>query len=253
MLPIRPVVVAIVVSMAGSSASATKIAVLPTRVETSAQDQVPELFDDLFLSALQKAGDFDVVGQDDINQLLSFDRMKELAGCEDVSCFAEIGGALGVEGLVALKVSRLDGEWVVAGKRFDLEEVRVAARTTELIRGDAKALIRAIPGIAEKLAPADGTGDVTRPAATPPPIVGASPPRDEPPYVRPATVQPVRPKSRTTGWVLVAAGAVLLLGSLAFDVGAPSSHDGDLGFVDLLPVAGYSGGATLLISGIYSL
>lgn len=57
---------------------------------------------------LHKLGVFKVTSKDDIRAMLSHEKEKSLLGCEDASCLAEIGGALGVEYLVTGTVARLD-------------------------------------------------------------------------------------------------------------------------------------------------
>src|SRR5262249_1118110 len=59
-------------------------------------------------SELHKLGVFKVTSKDDIRAMLSHEKERSLLGCEDASCLAEIGGALGVEYLVTGTVAKLD-------------------------------------------------------------------------------------------------------------------------------------------------
>jgi hypothetical protein len=156
--------------------------------------------------------------------------------------------------LVGLKVAWVDGEWVVTSKRINLADVKVAARSSDFVKGDTKALLKAVPGIVRQLFEGEPT------TATESAVLGmlsgtelqssaatsaTSPPRIE--------EKPAVAKNETFAWILIGSGAALLVGSLGFDLFAPSSKDHDLGPVDFVPLAGYGGGATLLVWGIREL
>lgn len=85
------------------------------------------LMDDLLLAELQSSG-FDALGPGDINAMLGFERMKEASGCDDLSCVAEIGGALGVDYLTTGKLGRLGDSLLVTLQLLDVRGVRVLAR-----------------------------------------------------------------------------------------------------------------------------
>src|SRR5512138_2927366 len=51
-----------------------------------------------------------VIGQNEIRSMLALDRQRALLGCsDDVSCLAEIGGALGAEMMVLGSVGKIEG------------------------------------------------------------------------------------------------------------------------------------------------
>ncbi len=58
-------------------------------------------------SELDRLGVFKIVTSEAIRDMLAFEKQRQMLGCADSGCFAEIGGALGVDYLVAGKVSRL--------------------------------------------------------------------------------------------------------------------------------------------------
>ncbi|MEK7704241.1 MAG: hypothetical protein AAB426_04725 [Myxococcota bacterium] len=128
-----------------------KVAVLPVQLDTGAEGKVPQLIDDYLLTAVQNMSGLEVIGQDDISALLGFEKQKDLVGCDDASCLANIGGALGVDLIVAVKVALLGTDWVVTAKLINLREARVEARTSEIVAGDVKALLRSVPEIARRL------------------------------------------------------------------------------------------------------
>jgi len=69
------------------------------------------------------------VGRSDIANLIGFERQKQLAGCkEDVSCAAEIAGALGVPFLASASIGRLGPVTIVNLKIIEVGKARVVAR-----------------------------------------------------------------------------------------------------------------------------
>jgi len=189
----------------------TKLAVLPAQLDESAKGKVPKLFDDYLLTAVQNAGDFEVVGQEDINSMLGFEKQKEVMGCDDNSCLAQIGGALGVDRIVAVKIAIVQGEWVSTAKIINIREARVEARSSDFVTGDVKELLRAVPAIVAKLFAGGGAGKPSAAAPTPRDTVA---PTDRPGAVGPI-IQPTRGPNESIGRGTRIAGVVLYLIGLA--------------------------------------
>lgn len=128
-----------------------KVAVLPVQLDASTEGRVPRLIDDYLLAAVQNSSGLEVIGQDDLNALIGFEKQKDLLGCDDASCLANIGGALGVDLLVAVKVALLGSDWVVTAKLINLRDARVEARTSQIVSGDVKVLLRSVPALTDGL------------------------------------------------------------------------------------------------------
>jgi len=162
-----------------AAAERPKLAVISTQVEQSAKGQLPKLFDDYLLTAVHELGTFEVVGQDDINALIGFEKQKQLLGCDDVTCMADIGGALGVELLLGAKVARLANDWAITIKVINIKSVKVESRSSDFVKGDAKALLEAVPGIVHKLfglpSPTPAAAAEVTPAAVPTHTPSAAP------------------------------------------------------------------------------
>jgi hypothetical protein len=76
-------------------------------------------------SGVAKLG-YKVISTADINAMLSFEKQKELVGCEDkVACLIEIGGALGTDLLVAGTVGKL-------GSTFNVSLTLIDTRTNNV-------------------------------------------------------------------------------------------------------------------------
>ncbi|MEK7703518.1 MAG: hypothetical protein AAB426_01055 [Myxococcota bacterium] len=149
-----------------SASAKSKLAVLPTQFDETSAGKVPKLFDDYLLTAVQNAGDFEVIGQDDISALLGFEKQKDLVGCDDMSCIADIGGALGVDRLVVVKIAHLQDEWISTAKLINIREARVEARSSDFVAGEVRDLLRAVPEIVRKLFAGGGSATVPPAVAT---------------------------------------------------------------------------------------
>lgn len=133
------------------TAIAEKLAVMPTQFDESSRGQVPKLFDDYVLTAVQNLGGYEVIGQDDINALIGFEKQKDLFGCDDAACIADIGGALGVDRMMVVKIARLGNDWVSSCKIINIKATKVERRLNEVTPGDVRALLEGVPGIVAKL------------------------------------------------------------------------------------------------------
>ncbi len=150
------------------STGAGKLAVLPVQVEASAAALVPvEILSEAVVTATATIAPYEVVGQDDLNALLSFEKQKELLGCDDVKCFAEIGGALGVDVLLSMRVGLVDNEWVLASKVIDIRQAKALHRSTQFVKGDTATMLKSVPQVVAGLFGAPAAGTATSSTATP--------------------------------------------------------------------------------------
>jgi len=67
----------------------------------------------------------------DIKALLGFKKQKALLGCEDQSCLAELGGALGAQEIVAGSLSIIADDYVLVLRRMDVAKAQVIEETTD--------------------------------------------------------------------------------------------------------------------------
>jgi hypothetical protein len=56
---------------------------------------------DLVLQEVDRVGLFRTISMEEIKRMLEHEQQKIMMGCDDTSCLAEVGGALGVELLLA--------------------------------------------------------------------------------------------------------------------------------------------------------
>lgn len=126
-----------------ANAELPKAALLPMEANRIPQDVV-RIMDAFLASELDAADRYQIIGTDDINAMLGFERMKDVVGCSDVACAAEIGGALGVSHLFFGKVGRLGDELILSLTLIDIEAPTVLARGRATVRNDERHYRRAI-------------------------------------------------------------------------------------------------------------
>lgn len=109
-------------------------------------------------SQLAQLGPYAVVGTDEIQSLLGLERKKQLLGCDDSGCLAEIGGALGVERALTGTVSRLGEALLLNLSLLDLPHARVVARLGRRVTSQSslEPLLDVVSPMLSELAAADG-------------------------------------------------------------------------------------------------
>ncbi len=106
---------------------------------------------DLVAQRIQQTGAFRVIGKSDIGTLLTMEEQRQkLSECTDSSCLAEIGGALGVQFLVAGNVSAFGQKYLLNLKLIDVGRIVVASRITKTVEGD-EGLLAAVPEAVDDL------------------------------------------------------------------------------------------------------
>ena len=115
---------------------------------------------DLLSAQIASMGPFKVIGKNDIKSALQLENQRSLLGCDDTSCVAELGGALGARWVVVGNVGRFDKSFLMNLKILDAEQVKVVAAVARMVRGDQSALIdilgETVHELMTKAAPATG-------------------------------------------------------------------------------------------------
>ena len=134
-------------------AEAAKIAVLPTHFDASAKDKIPQsVFEEALLGAAQDASHAKVIGADDLSAVIGLENQRDLLGCDELACMAEIAGALDVQQILSAKVALLDSQWTITIKLIYVAGTpEVLARVTEFVPGGPSDLLKALPGVTRSL------------------------------------------------------------------------------------------------------
>ena len=139
------------VSAAGKQETRAKIAVLDLQPQ-SVSKELAASATAILASELGKLGVFRVISREDIRNMLALEKEKQQLGCEaDQACLAEIGGALGVEYLVAGSITRLGTSHVLSLVLNNAKTAQVENRVSETVAGDESALVAAIARSAKVL------------------------------------------------------------------------------------------------------
>lgn len=126
--------------------------------ELTRQEGVPErtsaIVSEAILAEVRKLDRSSAVGMSEIAEMLSFEEQRQLLGCGDDSCLAEIGGALGVDQLVSGTVGVLGGTTMLSLRRINLAEARVMGSVTRRFpSGTGEELLGAVGPAIEELFP----------------------------------------------------------------------------------------------------
>ncbi len=93
-----------------------------------------------------------VISRSDINSMLQLESQKDELGCaDDMSCLAEVGGALGVEKLLVGDAGLLGNSYVVNLRLIDVRTANVDSRVNETFQGVEDQLLPAIRTAVRKL------------------------------------------------------------------------------------------------------
>lgn len=136
--------------LASPEADLPKLAVMPlkaNRVEKATVD----VLDELVVNEVSRQGREKVISAADINAVLGFEKMKDAIGCDDLACAADIGGALGVDRLLAGSVNRLGEEMIVSLKIIDIHTQEIRGRVQETAPADESQYRKAIESAVAKL------------------------------------------------------------------------------------------------------
>ncbi len=115
-----------------SAPSLVRIAVYPLE-HGGIDDRVAQVLTDAVLSEVRKLDQTIVIGMDEIKAMLDLEAQKQIVGCVDASCLAEIGAALGVDRIV-IGSAAVVGDGIVFGlKHIDQKNATTLGQATRRI------------------------------------------------------------------------------------------------------------------------
>ncbi|MDZ4224561.1 MAG: hypothetical protein U1D33_01500 [bacterium] len=97
--------------------------------------------------------ELDVINYEEIIAMLNLEEKKQMAGCEsDVSCLAEIGGAMGVDKLITGSVGFLGENYIISLQLIDIQRAQVESRAQARVKqGDEKDFLEATDQATQRL------------------------------------------------------------------------------------------------------
>jgi hypothetical protein len=187
-----------------------KVAVMPVAPGEGVPGKTAEAVTGAVTAEVRKRSGGQVITQQEVNTLLSLEQQKAMLGCQNDACFAEIGGALGVERVVSGDLSRLGESWLFHLKLLDPGKAQVLAGSDRRLRGGTiDDVLDALPAMVGELFPpaprpttpsasagaAPATAAPATPSQTASPAADAKPTASGPPAsaaalaITPATVE----------------------------------------------------------------
>ncbi|MFO0583402.1 MAG: hypothetical protein U0229_14115 [Anaeromyxobacter sp.] len=158
-------------------AASPKLAVLPLAHPEGVADGVTSALTEALAAEVRRQSGADVVTKRELDSVLSLELQKQMLGCQTDACMAELGGALGVDGMVTGDVSRIGESWLVHLKVVKPQKAQVVAQSDRRIRGGTvDDVLDQLPAMVKELFP-NGTPPQKAPAAVaPPPTAPPAPP-----------------------------------------------------------------------------
>jgi hypothetical protein len=106
---------------------------------------------DMLANEIRAMGNYRVIGKSDIHTALDLEQRKTMMGCNEDSCIAEIGGALGVRWVVVGNISLFGETYLLNLKMLDAEKVQVVSGVSKKVGGGEEKLIDALSSGSKEL------------------------------------------------------------------------------------------------------
>ncbi len=151
----EPTTVRVVCARPGVARAAGKkarLVVLPLAALGGVPDDRARLLGDALAGELRRRAGVSVVTQADVSALLGVEKTRQMLGCAESGCMAEIGGALGADRVVNGSIGRVGGSLVVNLSALDPRRGAAIASVSQRLRGGGEeAFLDALPAIADAL------------------------------------------------------------------------------------------------------
>ncbi|MBI5525843.1 MAG: hypothetical protein HY897_05870 [Deltaproteobacteria bacterium] len=233
------------------------IMVLNVRPQGKGLAETAGVLTDLVLQDMHDLKRFRVIGQKDVNQMLSIEQQKQLAGCSDTSCLVEIAGAMGTRYTIDGSLGAVGTASVLSLTLVDVSRAEVLAKKTAVVKGQREQLLSEVHKLMKELMEPvlNEVGEPRRSAATSAPVSRATP------SARTEVSAPMHPYalwghvSFWSGLGVAAIGGVMtgLASSANNDYKSGKDPSGAWDAVDrynAFAVTGYSIGGALMATGV---
>ncbi|MBK8009930.1 MAG: PEGA domain-containing protein [Deltaproteobacteria bacterium] len=117
-----------------------KVAVMQLGASADMDAGLVETLTQVIPETLEGLGLFKAISTQEIKQMLAFEAQKQVLGCDEVSCLAEIGGALGADFLITGNISMLGGTFIIQLQLASIAEARIEARISREHAGELKGI-----------------------------------------------------------------------------------------------------------------
>jgi hypothetical protein len=131
------------------------MAVLDLEVAEGIPPARAALWTDAMVQEMQVNSGCTVLSRADIRAVISLEAEKSLLGCDQESCLAELGDALGVGELVTGRISRIEGSVLLSLRRTNLRTMVVTSRATDSFAGEDDEVFDFVLWLSRKLVSTD--------------------------------------------------------------------------------------------------
>jgi hypothetical protein len=112
---------------------------------------------DSLLAEVRKMEGVTAIGMDEIADMLSHEANKQLLGCDDESCLAEIAGALGVDDIVTGKLTQVGNGRTMLVRRINQGRAEVVGSVSKRLEsGSGEEFLAAVGPVVQELYPSKG-------------------------------------------------------------------------------------------------
>ncbi len=140
---------------AGARGGALRVAVMDPRSSGEIPPRHLAAFSQALVPEIRKLEGVSAIGMTEIRDMLGFERQRQMLGCSsDDNCLAEIGGALGVDELVAIELVLVGKTYALTAKRMDMRRARVIQSSSrQLDKRDGEELLNVVGPLIQGLWP----------------------------------------------------------------------------------------------------
>ena len=132
-------------------APAMELAVMDLANQGGFTDEQIALVQGNIMGLMQRSKRFkSIVGGADLRAMMDLEQQKSALGCDDTSCLAELGGALGVPYLMTMSLGRFASQRVVNLSILYVDEAQVKHRVSRVFETDMLLLAK-LPSLIEEL------------------------------------------------------------------------------------------------------
>ena len=119
----------------------TRLAVMDLRLAKGIDPSVGGLLNETIISKLDATGQFQsIISGSDMRDMIDLETQKMALGCDQDSCLAELGGALGVPYMLVSNLGRFGQQYILNIKFVAVEEAKVLGRVNKILADEAKVL-----------------------------------------------------------------------------------------------------------------
>ncbi|HEY3449947.1 MAG TPA: hypothetical protein VGK67_26580 [Myxococcales bacterium] len=137
-----------------ASVSPMRVAVLDPQKSGEIPERALAAFVQSLVPELRKLQGISAVGMGEIRDMLAFEKQRQLLGCGDESCLAEVGGALGVDEIVTIQIALNADKYSLSMRRMNMRKAKmVGAEQKVFEKRDGEELLAIVGTMIEALYP----------------------------------------------------------------------------------------------------